>query len=156
MEPANPNQGKNIFFSILITILILLLLGLISYYLWTKGIIQNLLPKSSPKGFVKTQSIIKNYPNFVRNTRIFLSYEGTLTSIDPEKSWTIEKDGKQLTITNETASQKISYLKSATQSSSLSQNIYSDDFKFGDKVIINTLIDDQTGIVSVTSIVLRQ
>ena len=141
MEPAQVIKSKNNLFPTAVAVLLIILLCLSAYYLWTLGIVQKYLPFNTPPGFSKAQSILKDNSSFIRSERVYLSYKGILKDFNPGKYWTIEKDNKTLIIKHE-GTNPVNFLKSDTN-----QNIEQSSLRIGDNVIINTFIDGPSGII---------
>lgn len=106
-------------------------------------------------GLQAAQKLLTDYPQFIKRTIIQQQIEGTLKIID-ENSWTIETEGKTLTLVNRN-SNKIRYIKVpavATGSAKIliPTEIKAADLEIGDLVSITQIIDWQTGQVIVTGI----
>lgn len=143
---------------------LLILLGLVmaGSYLYTKSI-NNSLPEFTPLskedsknlGVKAVQKMFDEYPQFTKKAFIQQQLEGTLKIID-ENSWTIEAEGKALTLVNQgTNKVRLTKLpKTATGSTKIlvPVEIKATDLKIGDLVSITQVIDWQTGKVTITGI----
>lgn len=158
-------NNKNLAIILVVSIIIMVLMG--GYFFWlkspsgTKKVLKN-LPTSQPlttgtqsfKGFTKAQELVTSNRSLIAQFRVQLSYNGTLTQMDPGKSWTIEKNGKTATIEQQVDGE-ITYQKSTGKGSPI-QAISAGDVKVGDTISINTFVDPSTGIVSITTITVLQ
>lgn len=147
---------------------LLVLLGLITtgiYFFsqYNKGTKNPSLPGFTPPsaqdskdlGLTAAQKLFTDYPQFIKKTIIQQQIEGTLKVMD-KNSWTIEAEGKTLTLANQSTN-KIRYIKipkTATGSAKVlvPVEIKAEDLKIGDLVSITQIIDWQTGKVTITGI----
>lgn len=147
---------------------LLVLLGLIiavTYFLpqYNKGTKNPFLPEFTPPsaqdskdlGLKAAQKLLTDYPQFVKKAFIQQQIEGTLKIID-ENSWTIETEGKTLTLVNRN-NNKIRYIKIPTVATGSAKvliptEIKAADLKIGDLLSITQMIDWQTGKVTITGI----
>ena len=150
---------------LLIAVIIALLLGGGSYY-YTKVAQKpffskkgTITPKSSVQsasGIRTAQEYANNYPQLVKQTFIQQQIQGTLTMIN-DNNWTIEAGGRSLTLSNQGAN-KVYITKLPKVASGSAQKVVSpteikpQDLKVGNEVVINLLIDWQTGKVTIVGI----
>lgn len=111
----------------------------------------------SPAGLDKAQMITKTYPQLVKRAFIQQKIEGTLKAAS-DKSWTVEKAGQTLTLTNEGIN-KVRYFKIEKSATSSAQptppkEIPPQAIKIGDLVAISQTIDWESGNTMVVSVTL--
>lgn len=102
-----------------------------------------------PAGFSRATNLLDTNKELVQKSSIQIIYSGVLTSAG-SGSWTIEKGGKSLTITNETNT-PVRYIRSGGQGG-LTQQVTQNDISIGEVVKIMSLIDLKSGEMSVSTI----
>ncbi len=112
-------------------------------------------PSSSPApkiaaGFTKAQALMDQGGKTIIRSVVQISYSGVLKAQDPDKSWTIEKNGQTVTIKQE-GSQPVQYSLFKDQNST-AQKASASDLGVGDTVTITSFVDPTTGTVSVVAI----
>lgn len=154
-------NNKTLILILAVSILVMVLLG--GYYFWLKQPLgsktaltnQRLTAQTQTyKGFTRAQELVSANRSLLAQFRVQVSYVGTLTQLQPGKSWTLEQAGKTLTINHESDG-KIIYQRS-TGKDNPTQPIGEEDIKIGDKIHINTFIDPSSGRVSVNVITIIQ
>ena len=159
-------MDRGITAAIIISLIVVALLG--GYYIWMKpqGIktvvtnqqsstkTQSTAGTPNLKGFVKAQEIFTSNRGQVQQLQIHISYTGTLTRLEPEKSWTIEQGGGTAIVKNESGG-KITYQMSTGKDKPV-QAINAGDLKIGDKVFISSFIDATSSASTVNVITVIQ
>lgn len=146
---------KSIASSSLLLIIIGVVVGVGGYYLGAskqaKIRTQSTTQANLPQGYSKAQQLINSGRGVITQSRIQLTYVGTLKS-SSDKSWTIERVQKEVTITHE-GDGVVRYLRSNGEGQA-TQSIEPNTIKVGDRVHISTLVDLQTGKITVNTVVL--
>lgn len=164
---AQPVQQKKPLLSAPLTYVVIIILaiglGITGYYAGLKQGSTNFAGNSKislqsnstvPAGLQKAENSIKTYTgSLLASTRIVQAYTGKLTKLAPEKSWTIEKNGKTITIINDT-NNPIQYSIKANSPKIAYQPAATAPFKIGDEIIISTFFGGNGGKVSVDRITL--
>lgn len=110
-------------------------------------------PSSAPKiaaGFTKAQQLMDQGGKTIIRSVLQISYSGVLKAQDPDRSWTVEKNGQTVTIKQE-GSQPVQYLLFKSQNST-AQTASASELGVGDTVTITAFVDTNTGVASVVSI----
>lgn len=114
------------------------------------------IPQSNEAtGLQKAKQLSTDYPQMVKRAFIQQQLQGTIKAVS-ENSWTIEKDGKTITLTNQTTN-KVRFVKQSPSASGsakilIAKEIKPEEVKPGDSVLIDQMTDWQSGQSTVTSI----
>ncbi len=119
------------------------------------GSIASIPQSNEPAGLQKAKQLSIDYPQMVKRAFIQQQLQGTIKAASAN-SWTIEKDGKSLTLTNQTTN-KIRFVKQAQSTNGstktlTAKEIKPEEVKPGDLVLIDQMTDWQSGQSVVTSI----
>lgn len=147
---------KNVLWIYLLAVLLAIAFGISSYFI---GFERASSKKSAvapttktPPGFDKAQNNIELHSELLTLTLVTQNYSGKLISFIPEKSWTLTKSGRTVTIRNE-AKSKITYYIRPNGPTAKTQLTDKAPFKIGDEIIISTFIrayGDAFGIDKIT------
>lgn len=107
------------------------------------------VPKIAP-GLAKAQQLMNQGGKTIIRSVLQISYSGVLKAVDPDKSWTIEKNGQTVTIKQEGSGQ-VQYALFKDQTST-AQTATASDLGVGDTVTITSFVDPTGGTVSVVAI----
>lgn len=161
--PQPEKSSVKIFWIYLIAIFLAIALGISGYFIgFEQALGQKLaaVPKTSIQaqptlsaGLKKAQNNIKLHARLLAWTRITQNYSGKLTFFAPEASWTLQKNGKTVTINNE-ASSKVNYYIKSSEPNAKSQPVDTAPFKIGDTVVISTFFPAGGGKTNIDRITL--
>lgn len=163
-QTVQPQKSSvNVFWIYLIAILLAIALGISGYFIGFEQALGKKLaavPKTSTQtqpalsaGFKKAQNNIRLHAGLLASTRITQNYSGKLTFLIPEKIWTLQKNGKTVTINNETNS-KVNYYIKSSEPNTKSQLVDTAPFKIGDAVTISTFFPAGGGKTKIDRITL--
>lgn len=144
-------------FIVIFTVIFLLILSGVGGYLLaglTKempGLSVGVNQKTIPEGLVKAQSLLADYPSLVNRSGVQIVYNGTILSYEPGVKWTIESEGKSLTVINEKKS-TVNHFRAGGSQGVAPTSIGTTDLKPGDEVAILSLVDLETGTETITSV----
>lgn len=102
-------------------------------------------PSGLPEGAVKFLNLVTTHTPFITNSKIQMGFYGVLVSLDPGKSWAIERKGETAIISNESGEPVEYFVKNGE----VAQRVDAGVLKVGDRVSITTSIDVETGITTV-------
>lgn len=105
-----------------------------------------------PPDFQKALLAKNAYPKLITYTTVSQVYSGTLTDVIDGQSWTLEKNGKKVTIAN-SGVQKINYFTYSKAPAAIPSPIPDLKLKKGDQVIINLSYianDTKTSVWAIT------
>src|SRR3989338_4071458 len=101
---------------------------------------------SLPPGYVKAVELTKQFKYFQTRQAINIQLSGVLEQKDTN-SWTLSKDGQQITVTNESANPP-TYLRRPT-AGSITEIISSSEVSVGSNVTLSLNIDPDSGELAV-------
>jgi len=139
-------QWKTFSFLLLASLVIVLVMLLLNFL----GLIR--IPfLSLPLGYVKATELTKQFKNFQTRQSINIQLSGVLEQKDTN-SWTLGKDGQQITVTNESASPP-NYLRRPT-AGNITEVISSSEIPVGSTVTLTLTIDPDSGKLTVMNIII--
>lgn len=131
----------------------MVILSVGGYFLGRQQVIQNpteavAKPLGLPDGAVKFLNLLITHESFIANISIKVTLNGVLKSVDPDKTWAIEKKGETAIIANESGEPVEYFIKNgdARQKGNVQA------ITVGDRVSITTSIDAKTGQTTVKSV----
>lgn len=146
----NKSRGRGMIFYIMCFILALVL-GSAGYFfglqVGSKSVGENLGNGGSNTKF---EELIEAGGDVVRSAAFQIIYGGSLVEVSPNQSWTLEKNGEKVIITNE-GSEQIRYFSTVGQSGVLNP-ANANDLKIGDNLSVMGYINPNTGVFTVIQI----
>lgn len=149
------NGSKKMRVIIYLLIFLSLILGVGGYFLGaffgSKSSLNTMLnDKSDSSGYRKFQELVKEGDALVFESIFQLTYQGTLTATEPNKSWTLNIGDKSVIIKHE-GDNAVNYRLLASRNAP-PQPASSDDIKIGDYVTVLTYVNPDSGDVSVKAL----
>jgi len=154
--PQHKKSSANLSFIYLTIFLALTLIGS-SYFIGSK--LASKTSSSQPGlslSLQKAQNSINTNSGVLTKTSVMQIYSGKITNIIPEKSWTLDKQGKVATITNEAGSKINYFIRSDGWTSTSIAATATPKLKLGDTIMIQTSIltsDDRVSVDKITQII---
>lgn len=157
-SPLSEKKSSPLIFVVILLLILAVGVGIGGYYLGGKTSKEPAMEGTKAEatllpGYAKAENLTKSYPELISRTRVQLVYNGELTETEPGKSWILDKDGKKVTITHE-GSEPVRYLRSV-QGQNNQEPIDASEVKAGDNVSIASLIDPESGQVSIGSVIVN-